>query len=156
MKSIPDIQFREASSADAESMAQCHTSDPSNPVADPRIAGYLDGQHHPQQALPARVGYLAIIDHEIVGYITGHRTTRHGCEGEVQDLFVAPEYRRRGIATALLRMLAQWYREQNAVKVCVALADDSPKEAKPFYESLGARPLKRYWHAWEDISKAIH
>jgi GNAT superfamily N-acetyltransferase len=38
----------------------------------------------------------------VVGYIAGHRTTRHHCAGEVQYLFVAPAYRRRGVATALL------------------------------------------------------
>ena len=119
------------------------------------MAGYFAGEHHPQQALSARIGYVALIDDAIVGYITGHRTTRHGCAGEVQDLFVAPRYRRRGIATALLRLLAEWFSSQNAAKVCVALADDSPQEAKPFYESVGAAPLKRYWYAWEDIAAVL-
>ena len=136
-------------------MTRCHLADPANPVADSRMAGYFAHQHHPQQALSARIGYVALINDAIVGYIAGHRTTRHGCAGEVQYLFVAPQYRRRGIATALLRLLAKWFYSQTAAKVCVALADDSPMEAKPFYESVGAAPLKPYWYAWEDIAAVL-
>src|SRR5262249_40441711 len=78
-------------------------------------------------------------------------TTRHGCEGEVQYLFVAPSHRRRGIATALLRLLAEWFHKQAAPNVCVAVADDSPPEARPFFESVGATPLKKHWYAWKDM-----
>ena len=151
MKSIENVQLREATVSDVAAMARCHLADPANPVADSRMAAYFGCQHHPQQALLPRVGYVALVNEVIVGYIAGHRTTRHGCAGEVQYLFVAPLYRRRGIATALFRLLAKWFHAQAAKQVCVAVADDSPKEAKPFYESVGASPLKRYWYAWEDI-----
>ena len=151
MTSIAGIEFREAITADAAAMAQCRLADPMNGPADPRMAAYFDGRHHPQQALLPRVGYLALADGEVIGYIAGHKTTRHGCGGEVQYLFVAPAYRRRGIGTALLRLLAKWFEEQDVQKVCVAIAGDSPREARPFHESLGAKPLKKYWHAWEDI-----
>jgi GNAT superfamily N-acetyltransferase len=154
MNSIKNLQLREATAADAAAMARCQLDDPANPVADSRMAGYLDGQHHPQQALLARVGYVALVNGEVVGYIAGHLTRRHGCAGEVQYLFVSPLYRRRGIATALFRRLAEWFQAQAARHVCVALADDSPKEAKPFYESVGALPFKKYWYAWEDIDHA--
>ena len=153
MKSIENLQLREATSADIAGMARCQLDDPVNLVADARMAAYFDGLHHPQQALLARVGYVALVNEEIVGYIAGHLTTRHGCAGEVQYLFVSPLYRRRGIATALFRMLAKWFQAQAAQHVCVALADDSPKEAKPFYESTGASPFKKYWYVWEDIGK---
>jgi GNAT superfamily N-acetyltransferase len=155
MKSIENIQFREVTRADVAAMARCHLTDPANSVADSRMAAYFADQHHPQQALYARIGYVALVNDAIVGYIAGHRTTRHGCAGEVQYLFVAPRYRRRGIATALLRLLAKWFYSQTAAKVCVALADDSPKQAKPFYESVGATPLKKYWYAWEDIGAVL-
>jgi GNAT superfamily N-acetyltransferase len=151
MRSSENVQFREANASDVAAMAQCHLADPANAVVDSRMAAYFDCRHHPQQALLASIGYVALVDDAIVGYIAGHRTTRHGCEGEVQYLFVAPLYRRRGIATELLRLLATWFHAQASQKVCVGVADDSPKEAKPFFESVGASPLKKNWYAWKDI-----
>jgi GNAT superfamily N-acetyltransferase len=151
MKSIENFQLREATTADVPAMSRCQLADPVNPVADSRMGAYFECQHHPQQALLARVGYVALVDEVIVGYIAGHRTTRHGCAGEVQYLFVTPLYRRRGIATALFRLLAKWFHSQAAQQVCVGVADDSPKEARPFYESVGASPFKRHWYAWADI-----
>ena len=115
------------------------------------MEAYFNRQHHPQQALQPRAGYVALDGDQVIGYIAGHRTNRHGCQGEVQYLFVAPAYRRRGIATMLLRLLAEWFHEQDAQRVCVGVADDSPREAKPFVESVGATPLKKHWYAWEDI-----
>jgi len=148
MKSILEIQFREATAADVPAIMTSH--DATN-AADPRIVGYLNHQHHPQQALLPRIAYVALHENTVIAYVAGHRTTRHGCEGEVQYLFVSPDFRRRGIATELLRRLAAWFESQGAQKVCVALADDSPPEAKPFFESAGAAPLKKYWYAWRNI-----
>ena len=153
VRSMENVHYRQAADDDVVAMTRCHLADPANPGADSRMAAYFAGQHHPQQALSARVGYVALINDAIVGYIAGHLTTRHGCAGELQYIFVAPRNRRRGIATALLRLLAQWFSSQTAAKVCVALADDSPEEARPFFESVGAAPLKRFWYAWEDIGK---
>jgi len=131
-------------------MASCRLSDPVAGPADPRMAAYFNGEHHPQQALHPRTGFVAIAHAEVVGYIAGHLTTRHGCGGEVQYLFVAPSYRRRGIATALLALLAGWFSQQSAQKVCVCVDGDSPA-AEPFYVSAGALPLRKHWRVWEDI-----
>jgi len=154
LTSIENLQFREATAADAPAMALTHRSDPSaNP--DPRMAAYLDGQHHSQQPLRQRVAYLALAKDEVIGYIAGHRTTRHGCAGEVQYLFVSPAFRRRGVAIRLIRLLAQWFRMQRVQKVCVAIAGDGPVEFRPFYESLGAAPMRRFWYGWEDIGTLL-
>lgn len=115
------------------------------------MAAYFDGKHHPQQALPPRIGYVALVRDGVIGYIAGHLTTRHGCAGEVQYLFVSPDFRRRGVATALLRLLADWFGSGCAQKVCVCVDADSPA-AKPFYESTGASPFRRLWYGWDDIS----
>jgi GNAT superfamily N-acetyltransferase len=150
MASIEGVHFREATRADVAAMAQCRLSDPTTGAADSRMAAYFDRQHHPQQALLPRVGYVALAGDAVIGYIAGHRTTRHSCAGEVQYLFVAPAYRRRGIAATLLRLLAGWFREQGATRVCVNVDTDSPA-AQPFYASLGASALNKYWYVWEDI-----
>ena len=151
MTSSDDIRFRIATGADVPAMAACRLSDSAAGPADPRMAAYFDGTHHPQQALPPRVGYVALVREGIIGYIAGHLTTRHDYAGEVQYLFVAPEFRRRGVATALLRLLADWFGSAGAQKVCVCVDARSPA-AKPFYESASAFPFRRFWYGWDDVS----
>ena len=145
------VSYRVATSHDAPAMLACHGSEP----ADTRVAAYLDGEHHPQQALRPRVAYIAVVENEVVGYVAGHLTTRNSCAGEVQYLFVNPDYRRRGIGSELLQRLADWFTSQDARRVCVPIANDSPLEAKPFVESLGAIPIRRYWYGWDDIGQLL-
>lgn len=118
-------------------MASCRLSDSAAGPADGRMGAYFNGLHHPQQALPARIGYVAIMDQRVAGYIAGHLTTRHGCAGEVQYLFVEPAARRKAVATRLLRLLASWFVENDARRVCVCLDADSPS-ARPFYQAVHA------------------
>jgi GNAT superfamily N-acetyltransferase len=143
------ISFRAVTGADVPAMVQCHLNHAAVEPADSRIAAYLAGQHHPQQALPARTGYVAFVGEQVIGYIAGDRTNRHECEGEVQYLFVSPAYRLRGIGTALVQRLAQWFAQEGVRKVCIGVANDSPPPAKPFVESLGATPLNKNWYAWD-------
>ena len=42
-------------------------TDPAAGPADTRMAAYFKGQHHPQQALLPRVGYVALADDGVVG-----------------------------------------------------------------------------------------
>jgi GNAT superfamily N-acetyltransferase len=131
-------------------MAECRLRDPEAGPSDPRVAAYFDGRHRPRQALAPRAGFVAVADGAVIGYTAGHLTTRYGYQGELQYLFVAPEYRRHGIATALVRRLASWFLDHKATRVCVNVDPDSPA-ARPFYESLGARPFKPEWLGWEEV-----
>jgi GNAT superfamily N-acetyltransferase len=117
------------------------------------MAAYFNREHHPQQALLPRAGFVALDANAVAGYIAGHLTRRFGYNGEVQYLYVAPEYRRQGIATALLRLMGGWFHDQNASRVCVNVNVDSPAAA-PFYLSQGASVLNEYWYVWEDITRA--
>ena len=148
---VDDVQFRVASAADVPAMEACRSSDAEARSADPRMAAYFAGNHHPRQALAPRIGYVATVDGRVVGYAAGHLTTRHGCAAELQYLFVEPRLRRRGIATALVRMLADWFARAGAVKMCVCVDGDSAA-AKPFYERAGAYPIKPLWYVWDDSS----
>ncbi len=150
---IDDVRFRIATAADVPAIAECRTADPDVGPADWRMAAYFNGSHHPQQARAPRLGYLALVDDAVIGYIAGHQTTRHGCAAEVQYLYVAPEYRRRGVATSLLRLMADWFADAGALKVCVCVDENSPA-AIPFYQSTGAVAFKRLWYRWDDISVA--
>lgn len=174
-----DFLYREATSADVPAMARCRAADPDAGPADERMARYLDGEHHPQQALPPRTAFMALCGGEVVGYIAGHATTRllppsgseylgseylgsdpmgsdpnaakrYGCEGEVQYLYVAPAARRRGVAAQLLRLLAQWFGQRDIRRVCVNV-DVESAGAAPFYLAARARPLNRHWYVWDDI-----
>lgn len=144
------VEIREATVADVPLMAECRRSDPQAGEADPRMAGYMEGRHSPREALAERVSFVATHDGRVIGYIAGHRTTRMGYDGEVQHLFVAPEHRREGVATALLHKLIDWFGSQGIRRVCVNVDVDSPSAA-PFYSSAGAKPLSSYWYAWDNI-----
>lgn len=145
------MEFRAATAADVPAMERCRANDADAGPADSRMAAYLDGHHHPHYALPPRIAFVAVADGEVAGYIAGHATTRHGCTGEVQYLYVAPRHRRGRVARQLLRELARWFSAQDIRRVCVN-ADIKSPGAVEFYTAEGARPLNKYWYVWEDIS----
>lgn len=144
------LSYRAATATDVGAMLDCRVGDPAAGPGDARMAAYFAGHHHPQQALAPRAGYVALDDDRVIGYIAGHLTRRHGCEGEVQYLYVAPAHRRSRVATALLELLAGWFTREGARRVCVNVDVESPAAA-PFYRSHGAAPLSRFWYVWEDI-----
>jgi ribosomal protein S18 acetylase RimI-like enzyme len=144
------VHYRQATVADVPEMARSRLDDPAAGPADSRMAAYLEGTHHPQRALAPRVAYVVLDGDAVVGYIAGHLTERYACDGELQYLFVAPQFRRSGIATALLRLLARWFTERGALKICVDVNLDSPA-ALPFYTRHGAEALNKHWLVWHDI-----
>jgi GNAT superfamily N-acetyltransferase len=115
-----------------------------------RIAGYLDGTQNPRNALPTREAFVVTVEDEVVGFVAGHLTNRHGCTGELEWLNVARAHRGRGIASALLRAMAGWFVETSATRVCVDV-DPANSAARRLYESRGARELEPHWLVWDDI-----
>ena len=111
---------------------------------------YLSGKHHPRDAKKPRVAYVAIHNDAVVGLIAGHLTRRFQCDGELQWISVQPEYRRRGIADQLLRLLARWFADHDAARVCVDVVPTN-EAARRFYGRMGAVDLKPNWMVWEDI-----
>jgi ribosomal protein S18 acetylase RimI-like enzyme len=116
-----------------------------------RISGYLDGRLNPQLALESRSCYVAVERHAIVGFAAGHLTRRYACDGEIEWINVMPEWRRRNIASGLLRALACWFAEKGACRVCVDV-DPANAGARAFYRRHGAEELKKSWLVWSDIS----
>jgi GNAT superfamily N-acetyltransferase len=123
---------------------------PPDDPPDARMQAYLMGEHHPRQALGPRAMWLALEGESPVAYAAGHLTRRYDCEGEVQYLYVLPEYRRRGVAAGLLRQLAGWFVEHEARRVCVDVGSEGGRR---FYESQGAKELNRHWMVWEDVGE---
>jgi GNAT superfamily N-acetyltransferase len=148
------IVYREADLADVPAMTLCRASDTAAGPADPRMSLYFEGRHHPQKALTPRTGFVAVAGDAVVGYIAGHATTRFDCEGELQYLYVAREYRRQGVATILVQHLAEWFDLEGIKSVCVNL-DPESKAAVEFYRSCGAQPLNRHWYVWRDVSTIL-
>jgi GNAT superfamily N-acetyltransferase len=149
------IEIRELLLADIDGLVRCRALDAEASRADPRIRAYFEGQHHPRQARAPRVGYVALDSGEIAGYIAGHATERFGCDAEVQYLFVAPAWRRHGVASRLLATLADWFVSHAYRRVCVNVDRESPA-ALPFYESRGAHLISEHWCIWDDISVVPH
>jgi GNAT superfamily N-acetyltransferase len=58
----------------------------------------------------------AVLDEQVIGYVEvevfedGERQSRHGGWADVGNLYVAGDYRRRGVATWLLGQAADWLR----------------------------------------------
>jgi ribosomal protein S18 acetylase RimI-like enzyme len=71
--------------------------------------------------------------------------------GQVEDLFTHPDYRRRGIATALIHHGVADVREHGAGPVII-VADpaDTPKD---IYAALGFRPIALKQIYWKNISQ---
>lgn len=157
------MRFREATSADFAAIAASRAQDPDAGPADDRTGRYLAGEHHPGHALDARVGYVALKVYgdsiqggaEVVaGYIAGHLSTRFGCDGELQYLWVDPAYRRTGLASTLLAMLAQWFADHDARSVCVDVVPENQR-ARAFYAAHGASPLNPNWLVFHDITTLV-
>lgn len=145
-----NVLYRNASSSDVPAMEHARAPDVDAGPADPRMARYLDGVHHPQKALLPRVGYVATVEESLVGYIAGHQTKRYDCDGELQYLYVVPEYRRSGIGSELLRLLARWFALRGIGRVCVGVDEDNAV-ARSFFVRYGAEQLDIAFLVWPDI-----
>jgi ribosomal protein S18 acetylase RimI-like enzyme len=145
------MEFRLAEEQDLKALAAIRgADDASESYWLNRIMGYYHGTHNPQQALAPRTMIMATDNFRVIGFIAGHLTRRYDCDGELQWIDTMPEYRGRGIATHLLRLLANWFNEQGAKRICVNCAPDN-LPALNFYKKNGAMALNEYWLVWEEM-----
>jgi GNAT superfamily N-acetyltransferase len=87
-----------------------------------------------------------------IGYVAGHLTRRFGCDGELQWIYVVPQYRRTQVGSKLLGFLAGWFLERGAHRICVDVGDD---EARAFYKRHRAVELNRHWMVWNNIGVVL-
>jgi len=118
------------------------------------MARYLEGLQHPQHALAPRVVYVAVENDSVVGYVAGHLTRRYDCDGELQWIYVVAEHRRRRVGSELVRMLASWFANQKASRICVNVAPANAR-ARSFYTRQGAENLNEHWMVWSEINVVL-
>jgi GNAT superfamily N-acetyltransferase len=109
-----------------------------------------DFRRHLFGSSPRAEVIMAEIDGEPVGYALAFPTfSTFQCQPGLflEDLYVRPAHRGRGIGKALLRTLARQAREHGFIKIeWLVLKWNAPAIA--FYRSLGARPLDE-WTAYQ-------
>ncbi|HEV2618014.1 MAG TPA: GNAT family N-acetyltransferase [Candidatus Acidoferrales bacterium] len=150
------IIYREAESRDVPALACIRAADwGTEEYWRTRIPAYMNGELHPQQALASRAIYVACDGDSVVGFIAGHLTRRFSCDGELEWIDVIRERRRRGIASQLLCLLAAWFVEQKASRICVDV-DPANADAQSFYRCHGAEELRPHWLVWPNIKAVVH
>jgi len=149
-----DFDIERATPDDAPILSRLPEAGESGGDPEPRMRGYLEGTHHPQQALAARVMYYASAGDKPIGYVAGHLTKRYDCDGELQWIHVVREYRGTKVASILLKQLAVWFVERDARRICVDV-DPANAVARRFYSRHGAKEFKAYWMVWDDIAVVL-
>ena len=153
--SMSAVSYRQASKSDIPAIARMRSAEwGEENYWRNRITGYMDCELHPQHALKPRVVYVALKADSMMGFIAGHLTRRYGCDGELEWISVIRTSRGSAAAFELLRMLAAWFAEHKAQRICV---DVDPKNAaaRRFYTKHGAHELNSHWLVWDDISVVL-
>jgi ribosomal protein S18 acetylase RimI-like enzyme len=149
------LQYRQVTVDDIRGMAEIRAADwGTEEYWRERILQYMTHKLHPKDALTPRACFVCEEHGRIVGLIAGHLTRRFGCEGELEWVSVRTEYRGRGIASELLRGLAEWFIAAGASRVCVDV-EPSNEAARRFYSRHGAEELRPHWMVWNDIRRAL-
>jgi ribosomal-protein-alanine N-acetyltransferase len=122
-------QIRSAVPADAASLVAIERRCFSDPWSETSFREALDS--------PWTFGLIAQTAQQIVGYLIGREVAG---TGEVLNLAVAPDYRRRGVARALLRGALRFLRKRRVEEVFLEVRE-SNQSAQALYLSAGFRPV---------------
>src|SRR3954468_305506 len=118
--SVREIYYRESMDHDINDMAKIRSVEwGTKEYWQQRIAAYLNKELHPQHALLSRACYVALEHDTVIGFIAGHLSKRYNCDGELQWINVMKEQRGTGVGLELIRLLAKWFIENKAQKICV-------------------------------------
>src|SRR5215212_5581055 len=147
------IAYKEADKTDLPAIARLLSNPETEEFWNVRVLGYYNREHHPQKALSPRIIFVATVSDAVVGVISGHLTTRFGCDGELQWINVLPAYRKTGIAYRLLHLLAEWFVNQKAYYICV---DVGSEEGRNFYTRNSAENLNEHWMVWKNIGDLLN
>ena len=82
---------------------------------------------------------VAEADGELVGFLTVHHTSHpilEGVAGEIEELYVQPQMRRRGIGSTLVQQAVSLLRQQDASPIRVHACAES-LVARAFWQHIG-------------------
>lgn len=111
----------------------------------------LDLLQHLQRENPLSF-LVAEVDGRVVGYIIG--TVRFPNVGHVLAIGVEPEYRGKGIGTALMKSIFEYFKKRGVGKVRLE-ARESNKVARQFYRSLGFVEVTKVPYYYSDGETAV-
>ena len=128
------ISYREMAALDIPVLVGMEKSIyPESPWSAAQFREELSGVPRTRKYLIAQNG------NQIVGYAG---IAIAGDIADIHTLTVVPEFRRRGIASEMLRNLEQWALEKKVVAVMLEMREGNA-EAQPLYEKYGYRVVSR-------------
>jgi GNAT superfamily N-acetyltransferase len=141
------MEFRDATAADgATILALIRELAEYERLAHAVTATPADIKEHLFGPRPAAFAIIAEVDGEPAGFALAFRTfsTFRGRPGlYLEDLFVRPAYRRRGIGRRFFAELARRVRDMNGARLEWAVLDwNAP--ALDFYQAMGAVPMNEW------------
>ncbi|HXY19374.1 MAG TPA: GNAT family N-acetyltransferase [Gemmatimonadales bacterium] len=161
------IEIRPATPADAEAIAAVRTASrerslPELVDAHDRDAGfwterwrrYIERGSAAQHARGDGWAFVAEADDGPVGFAAYHHTARHGCDAELESIYVLREAQGRGVGTALLWRIGERLVGEGSRSLCVGYDPRNPY--KRFYLKHGAVEINPHWAAWRDLGAFSH
>jgi ribosomal-protein-alanine N-acetyltransferase len=94
--------------------------------------------------------FVSLIHGQVTGFISGRRA---GGEGEILNLAVKPEFRRRGLGQALVNVVLEGFHRDGVTQVFLEVRE-SNHAAISFYELLGFREVGRRGNYYHDPEEA--
>jgi len=113
-----------------------------------RWQSYFDGLS-PKTSKPERITLKAVENGGIIGYISGHLTSRYEMDSEIQSFYILKENQRRGLGTLLLEKFTGWLISHNVKSLCVGIASENIYQN--FYLKHGGLHLNKHWIYWNDV-----
>ena len=149
---MEDMKIRKAKQDDIEELADLYLDyfvDPGRlpPYTPPRnqrkkVTKFLVVNVHKHDSL-----FLVVQnDSKLIGFIyasiiTPRLDANEGKQSWVNDIYIAPQYRRKGLATMFLRKAIAWAKSKNAVEIYIGTSVMN-KASQALYPKLGFKEVR--------------
>ncbi len=138
------IELRRAEPDDAVGMAAVHVGAWRSAYAGILPDDYLARLSLPRQAhgylegiTGGRAAYVAVAEHQVIGFVTADRSGAGLADGEIHTLYVHDDWREQGVGRRLVQRAAARLARAGCRSVFVWVLRDNP--SRWFYQRLGGR-----------------